>query len=192
MGLLDFAHQDYTPSWYADSAPRLAPQPALRGEVSAEVCVIGGGYTGLSTALELAERGVSVVLLEGARLGWAASGRNGGQVLSDLACGMDAVRAELGAEAARAIWAMTQEAARMVGERLAGFGRTDAPPAALEQQDFACGLHVSQTLAGSRQRHPCIGRAMGDAPGIDDGQEKAQINQVETHADRIVAFLPSA
>ena len=51
----------------------------------------------LSTALELAERGVSVVLLEGARLGWAASGRNGGQVLSDLACGMDAVRAELGA-----------------------------------------------------------------------------------------------
>ena len=117
MGLLDFAHQDYTPSWYADSAPRLAPQPALRGEVSAEVCVIGGGYTGLSTALELAERGVSVVLLEGARLGWAASGRNGGQVLSDLACGMDAVRAELGAEAARAIWAMTQEAARMVGER---------------------------------------------------------------------------
>ena len=87
---------------------------------------------------------------------------------------------------------LMQDRARMVGERLAGFGRTDAPPAALEQQDFACGLHVSQTLAGSRQRHPCIGRAMGDAPGIDDGQEKAQINQVETHADRIVAFLPSA
>ena len=101
-----------SPSWYADSAPRLAPQPVLRGEVSAEVCVIGGGYTGCPPRWSwpsAGQRGVA------GRRGWAGRrpGAMGGQVLSDLACGMDAVRAEL-APTARAIWAMTQEAARMV------------------------------------------------------------------------------
>ena len=68
------------PSWYAHSAAPFPPQPPLEGEVRADVCVIGGGYTGLSTALHLAERGVRVILLEAHRVGWGASGRNGGQI----------------------------------------------------------------------------------------------------------------
>lgn len=118
MGLLDFAHHEHIDSWYHHTAsgPTFAP---LHDALDADVCVVGGGYTGLSAALELAERGLNVVLLEGARLGWAASGRNGGQVLTDIACGMDSVRAQLGADAARAIWNMSVEAVHLVGERCA-------------------------------------------------------------------------
>ena len=70
----------YPPSWYAATAAPLPPFPALAGEVEADVCVVGGGYTGLSAALHLAEAGLDVVLLEAQRVGWGASGRNGGQV----------------------------------------------------------------------------------------------------------------
>ena len=120
MGLLDFAHHEHIDSWYHHTAsgPTFAP---LHDALDADVCVVGGGYTGLSAALELAERGLNVVLLEGARLGWAASGRNGGQVLTDIACGMDSVRAQLGADAARAIWDMSVEAVHLVGERCARY-----------------------------------------------------------------------
>jgi len=68
-------------SYYEASVQRAAALPPLAGSTSADVCVVGGGLAGLSAALELAERGYSVVLLEAQRLGWGASGRNGGQVL---------------------------------------------------------------------------------------------------------------
>ena len=71
---------DHAPSWYVATALGLTEYPALTGTTTADVCVIGAGYTGLSTALHLAERGYSVVLLEGRRVGWGASGRNGGQL----------------------------------------------------------------------------------------------------------------
>lgn len=71
---------EHAASYYAATATRKTDYPALEGEVSCDVCVIGGGYTGLSTALHLAEKGHSVVLLEAHRIGWGASGRNGGQL----------------------------------------------------------------------------------------------------------------
>ena len=69
----------YPESWYAATAPLLPAFPPLQGEETADVCVIGGGYTGLSTALHLKKKGYDVVLLEAERVGWGASGRNGGQ-----------------------------------------------------------------------------------------------------------------
>ena len=70
----------YPNSWYRASAELLPEQSSLQGDVSADVCVIGAGYTGLSTALHLAKAGKRVVVLEAARVGWGASGRNGGHV----------------------------------------------------------------------------------------------------------------
>lgn len=67
-------------SWYADSAPPRLIAPPARGEVSTDVCIIGAGFTGLSAALHLAEANVPVVVLEARRVGWGASGRNGGQL----------------------------------------------------------------------------------------------------------------
>ena len=66
---------EYPASWYAATVDPLAPFPPLRGEVRADVCVVGGGYTGLNAALTLAERGYRVVLLEAQRVGFGASGR---------------------------------------------------------------------------------------------------------------------
>ena len=71
---------EFPKSWYADSADIPDQRPELRGEVRADVCIIGAGFTGLSAALRLAERGMNVVVLEAHRAGFGASGRNGGQV----------------------------------------------------------------------------------------------------------------
>ena len=72
------------PSLWAAVTPDRVPAPALAGEVRADVAIVGGGITGLSTALAMAERGRSVVLAEAARVGWGASGRNNGQVIPTM------------------------------------------------------------------------------------------------------------
>ena len=104
-------------SWYAETASRRQDHRALQGEVRAEVAIVGGGLAGLSAALELAQRGWQVVLLEAQQLGWAASGRNGGQALGGLACGMDEIEAQLGLADARRLWAMTLEALTLIHAR---------------------------------------------------------------------------
>ena len=71
---------EYPKSWYAATAKPLIPCPALMGSERADVCVIGAGFTGISTALHLAELGYSVTILEAQRIGFGASGRNGGQL----------------------------------------------------------------------------------------------------------------
>ncbi len=104
----------YEGSYYADTALPVANYPALTGEVRCEVCVIGAGYTGLSTALHLAEQGYSVCLLEAERVGWGASGRNGGQV----APGHNMDHAELcrtvGQADADRLWQMSLESVELV------------------------------------------------------------------------------
>ena len=76
-----------SPSYYEASVTRLAPEPPLAGEETADVCVIGGGFTGLSCALKLALAGRKVVLLESAVIAWGASGRNGGQFIHGYSTG---------------------------------------------------------------------------------------------------------
>ena len=71
---------EYPASWYAATTPLLPPFPSLAGAHKADVCIIGAGYTGLSAALHLAQAGLDVVLLDAQRVGFGASGRNGGQV----------------------------------------------------------------------------------------------------------------
>lgn len=82
MRIRDSVHTDrMPPSYYAASSSYAEPFNRLEGNVHAEVCVIGGGYTGVATALALAEDGVKVALVEQNQIGWGASGRNGGQVI---------------------------------------------------------------------------------------------------------------
>lgn len=73
--------QEHTASYYAASANDTTRYPELQGRVRVDVCVVGGGFTGVSAALTLAERGYSVALVEANRVGWGASGRNGGQLI---------------------------------------------------------------------------------------------------------------
>ena len=74
------AHTAYPQSYYAASANPAPQRPALQGEVETDVCIIGAGYTGLSTALFLLENGFKVSIVEAAKVGFGASGRNGGPV----------------------------------------------------------------------------------------------------------------
>lgn len=109
----------YPASWYAATAQPLTPFPTLTGAVQADVCVIGGGFTGLSTALHLAEAGRKVVLLEAHRVGFGASGRNGGQLGSGQRMEQDGLEQMMGQEEAQKLWALAQDAKTLVTSRIA-------------------------------------------------------------------------
>ena len=96
--------EPHTDSYYAATAVGMRSWPALFGESSADVCVIGGGFTGLSTAVHLAERGFSVALLEANRIGWGATGRNGGQLHSGQRRDQDWLEQAVGKDDARHLW----------------------------------------------------------------------------------------
>ncbi len=113
---------EYPPSWYAATAAPLPPFAPLRGAAKADVCVVGGGYMGLSAALHLARRGYDVVLLEAQRVGFGASGRNGGQVGSGQRRGQDELEARHGVETARRLWDFAEEAKALVQALIADHG----------------------------------------------------------------------
>ncbi|RAB63565.1 NAD(P)/FAD-dependent oxidoreductase, partial [Burkholderia multivorans] len=81
--------------WAATATPASAT-PALDASASCDVAIVGSGFTGLSTALHLAERGVNVRVIDGAQPGWGASGRNGGQVIPGLKYDPDELVRRLG------------------------------------------------------------------------------------------------
>jgi len=112
-------HPEHVRSYYAATAIGAPDCPVLQGEIEADVCVIGAGYTGVSTALNLAERGYSVAVLEAARIGWGASGRNGGQICSGYAPGMRKIAGWVGVEDAKRLWDMAEEAKAIIRERVA-------------------------------------------------------------------------
>ena len=87
-------HQEHTRSYYAASVNETTDYPQLTGDESVDVCVIGGGFTGVATALTLVERGYSVAIVEANRIGWGASGRNGGQLING-GCGMSKIQQRL-------------------------------------------------------------------------------------------------
>jgi gamma-glutamylputrescine oxidase len=109
-------------SYYQASAHPAAPRPALAGGLDCEVCVVGGGIAGCSTALHLAERGYRVVLLEEHRIGWGASGRSGGQVLPGTAAGPLEIERLAGREVARAVWNVSVEGVELVRTLIARHG----------------------------------------------------------------------
>ncbi|HEY2927817.1 NAD(P)/FAD-dependent oxidoreductase [Piscinibacter sp.] len=104
-------------SYYATTVQRTKAFASLEGSVECDVAIAGGGISGLSAAIELAERGYQVVLLEARQLGWGASGRNGGQAIAGLACDQFTVERQLGLDEARRIWAMTLEAIDLIEAR---------------------------------------------------------------------------
>jgi gamma-glutamylputrescine oxidase len=111
----------YINSYYAATAHPGAPWPALAGSVDCDVCVVGGGIAGCSTALHLAQQGLSVVLLEQQRIGWGASGRSGGQALFGVAAGQGKLERLIGAAGARAVWDVSVEALDLLRSLIARF-----------------------------------------------------------------------
>ena len=111
----------HTASYYAASSLPQPDHPVLQGEHVADVCVVGGGFTGLNTALELAERGMSVILLEAYKIGWGASGRNGGQLIRGVGHGLEQFEGIIGKDGVRQMKLMGLHAVEIVRQRVERF-----------------------------------------------------------------------
>lgn len=124
----------HTGSYYAASAHAAPLRRSLDGDIEIDICIIGGGFSGLSTALHLVESGYQVVLLEASRIGWGASGRNGGQIVNGFSRDLIAIEQRYGKAAACAIGEMSLEGGSIIRERI-------------ETYDIRCDLKAGNVFA---------------------------------------------
>jgi gamma-glutamylputrescine oxidase len=115
----------YAPSWYTATMVQAPARAPLTYDLDVDVCVVGAGLAGLTTAREIARRGWSVAVLERRRIAWNASGRNDGFVLPGFAASMDRIISRVGLDHAKALWALSDMGAKYVRtaiaeERMAG------------------------------------------------------------------------
>jgi gamma-glutamylputrescine oxidase len=145
-------------SYYAASANPAPLRDGLEGETTADVCVVGGGIAGCSTALHLAERGFKVVLLEGKRIAWGASGRSGGQAIFGFAAGQDKLVAQVGFDAARRMFDVSVEALDLLKDRVA-------------RHAIDCDLHWGQMHVAIKPRHETELKAWQEELSADYGYD---------------------
>jgi gamma-glutamylputrescine oxidase len=158
---------DHIDSYYSATAQTLPDYPMLSESIECDVCVIGGGLTGLSAALELAERGYRAIVLEAARVGWGASGRNGGQASAAYACDMTLLQTLLGRDDARRLWDMSVAAVELIKQRIERYRiDCDLKPgvmlAALKPRQRS-DLEQWQALAASEYAYPELQLLTGKA-----------------------------
>ncbi|TXH91701.1 MAG: FAD-binding oxidoreductase [Pseudomonas sp.] len=115
------AHTLYPQSYYAASANPAPLRPPLQGEAETDICIIGAGYTGLSTALFLLENGFKVSIVEAAKVGFGASGRNGGQIVNSYSRDIDVIERTVGPRQAQLMGQMAFEGGRIIRERIAKY-----------------------------------------------------------------------
>ena len=149
----------YPTSYYAAMATPLAPFSPPQGQIDCDVCVIGGGFMGLSTALNLAERGYDVVLLEAQRVGFGASGRNGGQVGQGQRLDQDELEDLVGKDHARELWTIANQSVDLVRRRAAS---------PLVEAEFADGI----IHADHRKRFVPHSKAYAERLNSDYGYDK--------------------
>ncbi len=131
---------EHPASWYVATARGLTSHAPLEGAVSADVCVVGAGYTGLSAALHLAGRGYSVILLEARKVGWGASGRNGGQMGTGQRREEGELEARFGHDSARQLFQL-------------GIAGRDLVKDLIRRHDIDCDLTPGQLLCASKASH---------------------------------------
>ncbi len=130
----------YVNSWYAASAPQIDGFPRLLGDVDADVCIVGGGFTGLSSAIHLRDKGYSVVVLEAERVAWGASGRNGGHCSTGQRADQEDLEDRVGKEQARRLWDLGLEA-------------VDTVVGLVERFDIDCELKSGDLHVASKRSH---------------------------------------
>ena len=133
-------YQEHVASYYAATRNDNQQWPELGGELNVDVCIIGGGFTGLNTAINLAQAGYKVALLEANRIGWGASGRNGGQLIRGIGHDTSQFARCIGEQGVRELDLMGLEAVQLVRERIEHF-------------NIDCDLTWGYCDLATRQRH---------------------------------------
>ncbi|GIU22400.1 FAD-binding oxidoreductase [Shewanella schlegeliana] len=134
-------HSDqYPASYYFATARELHQSPRLEEVLDVDVCVVGGGFSGINTAIELAQKGFSVALLEAKRIGWGASGRNGGELIRGIGHDVSQFQNIIGSEGVKAIEQMGFEAVNIVRQRVA-------------EHNIDCNLQMGYCDLAIRPRH---------------------------------------
>jgi gamma-glutamylputrescine oxidase len=161
-------------SYYAATATPFDACPPLADDVTADLVVVGGGATGLSAALHAAQAGLSVVLLEGGRIGWGASGRNGGQIIPGLRKGAVELVAMLGPERAMALFDVAQEARDLV----VGLIADHAIDCDLKLTGHLLGAVKASELPNLAAEVRCLEDVMGyrDAAVLDAAAARAEVD----------------
>ena len=157
---------EYPPSYYAAVAEPLARFPAAKGDLTCDVCVVGGGFTGLSAAWHLAERGFDVVLLEAQRVGFGASGRNGGQVSMGQRREQDELEALVGEAHARELWDIGAQAVQLIRDLCA-------------RDEVRTSFHDGVIHTVHRKRYQGHNRAYADLMQTKYGYDKLRVLDAE-------------
>ncbi len=130
----------HTDSYYAASANPAPERAELIGEQQIDVCIVGAGFSGLSTGLHLAEKGYKVAIIEGARVGWGASGRNGGQIVNGLNASLQTIEKRYGQDTATFVAGLVQEGGEIIRERIGTY-------------DIQCDLKEKNIFTGLTRAH---------------------------------------
>ena len=145
--------QEHTRSYYAATANEVSDYPVLEGRQSADICIVGAGFTGVATALTLVERGFSVALIEANRVGWGASGRNGGQLINGIS-GLEKIRKKHGDGIADMLWDIRWRGNDIVYERVEKYAiQCDLKSGFVQTALKSRHLADLEELAAQRQRH---------------------------------------
>lgn len=166
--------QDIKPaeSWYEATVSREGYEP-LRRSIESEVCVVGGGFAGLVTALECQRRGLRTVLLEGSRVACGASGRNGGFVSSGFALGVEGIISKVGREAAEELYALSRSGTDYVRDTI-----TAHDPSLLNGRGMRVALRHRDT-GGLKSYTEMMSRDFGE-PLHYSGVEETRLHLVST------------
>ncbi len=132
--------KEHAPSYYAASANWQTDYPQLEGDLNVDVVVVGAGFSGVATAVELCERGYKVALVESNRIGWGATGRNGGQIIGGYGSDPSAFRSSIGSEGVRIVEDMGSECVEIIKDRI-------------EKYNIDCDLKWGYCEVGLKKRH---------------------------------------
>lgn len=159
----------HTTSYYAASANPSPVRPPLKGDQQIDICIVGAGYSGLSTGLHLAEKGYKVAIVEGAKVGWGASGRNGGQIVNGLNASLQTINKRYGQDTANFVASLVQEGGEIIRERVKTY-------------DIQCDLKPGNIFTGLTAAHMKeleARRALWASYGINnqDMLDKAQLRE---------------
>jgi gamma-glutamylputrescine oxidase len=167
-------------SYYTASIHQESDYPPLQEEISVDVAIVGGGFTGVGTAVELAERGYRVAIVEANKIGWGASGRNGGQVTGSLS-GEDAMRKQmrhtLGADADDFVWNLRWRGQRIIRERVEKY----AIPCDLKPGHLQAAWKPGHMEALRADFEACQARGMGEHVELLDARQVREVVRTECY-----------